>query len=398
MKLSSITTLRVSNAIRTMILITPALIARHFKHSVWIITERPDQARDNGYCFYKYLKEYHPEQPAYYVIDMKSKDYKKVAPFGSIIQFDSWKHYFLYCLSPVHISAHVGGCNPHDNPIVRRAKKIIGYHDVFLPHGVSYGVSEFCLEKYAKIDLFICSGKPEYDNVLANYGYTKDQVAYTGFPRLDGWHNIKTNPKQILLMPTWRLYLAQDSSTVFEDTEYYKAYQSLIDNHELHDFLVSNELKLIFYLHHNMQIYAESYHTSCPNIEVVYNDETYDIQELLKESALLITDYSSVHFDFAYMGKPVMYYQFDKEEFWKKQYEQSGFDASKDGFGPVSYNLKQLLYEVKQAYNEDFKLKGEYEHRMEQFYQLRDDKNCERVYREIIKHFGRGGAHANNAN
>lgn len=387
MKISSLTPRRLLNAVRTILLLPPALIARCFRPEMWIITERPDQARDNGYCFFKYLKMYHPEQRAYYIIDKNSKDYNKVAPFGDTIQFDSLKHYFYYCMSPIHISAHVGGCNPSDNPFVRRAKKIIGFQDVFLPHGVSYGVSEFCLAKYARIDLFICSGKPEYDNVLSNYGYTKDQVVYTGFPRLDSWHNIKTNPNQILLMPTWRLYLAQDPSTVFENTEYYKAYQNLIDSDELKDFLVNNELKLIFYLHHNMQKYAESYHTNCPNIEVVYNDETYDIQELLKESALLITDYSSVHFDFAYMGKPVLYYQFDKEEFWNKQYEQSDFDASKDGFGPVAYDLKQLICDLEQAYREGFRLQGKFEYRMKQFYQIWDDKNCERVYQEIIKHF-----------
>ena len=387
MKLSSITPRRLFNTIRTMILIPVALAARHFRPKIWIVTERSNQARDNGYCFFKFLKKYHPEQPVYYIIDKKSKDYSKVAPFGNIIQFDSWKHYFYFCMSPVHISAHVGGCSPSANPFVKRAKKLIGFRDVFLPHGVSYGVSEFCLEKYAKIDLFICSGKAEYDNVLANYGYTKDQVVYTGFPRLDEWHNIKTNRKQILLMPTWRLYLAQDSHIIFEDTEYYKAYQYLINNYELHDFLMNNELKLIFYLHHNMQKYADLFNTSCSNIEVVYNDETYDIQELLKESALLITDYSSVHFDFAYMGKPVIYYQFDKEEFWKKQYEQSTFDASKDGFGPVAYNFNQLLMNMKQAYWDGFVLQGEYERRMNKFYVLRDDKNCERVYEQIIRHF-----------
>lgn len=387
MNLSSITLHRLKNAACTLLFMAPAMIIRRFRPKIWIITERSDQARDNGYCFFKYLKECHPEQPVYYVIDKKSKDYKKVAAFGSIIQFDSWKHYFYYCMSLVHISAHVGGCNPSDNPIVRRLKNIIGFRDVFLPHGVSYGISEFCLEKYAKIDLFICSGKAEYDNVLANYGYSKNQVVYTGFPRLDGWHNIKINPKQILLMPTWRLYLAQDPNTVFEDTEYYKAYQNLIDSRELQEFIVNNEFKLIFYLHHEMQKYAESFRAHCPNIEVVYNDETYDIQELLKESALLITDYSSVHFDFAYMGKPVLYYQFDKEEFWKQQYKQTNFDAEKDGFGPVANDLKQLICDIKKVHADGFRLQGEYERRMKRFYVLRDDKNCERVYQEIIKRF-----------
>lgn len=369
---------------RMTILIPGALITRIWKPNIWIISERPDQARDNGYCFFKYMKEQHPEQQIYYLIDKESADVKKINAYGSIIQFNSWKHYFYYNMARVHISAHVGGCIPKDNPFARYIRKQLGIFNVFLPHGVSYGISDFCLAKYGNIDLFITSGKPEYENVLMNYGYKPNQVVYTGFPRLDGWHHIKVDSNQIVLMPTWRLYLAQNPDTKFEETPYYRAYFELINNKELEYFLGCSGLKLVFYLHHNMRKYVNSFHTECQNIEVVYDDAAYDIQELLKESALLITDYSSVHFDFAYMNKPVLYYQFDKDEFWTKQYQQSGFDASKDGFGPVALSQEELITNLKDAYDDGFKLQGVYKQRMEQFYVLRDENNCERVYREII--------------
>ena len=105
-------------------------------------------------------------------------------------------------------------------------------------------------------------------------------------------------------------------------------------------------------------------------------------------SALLITDSSSVHFDFAYMGKVVLYYQFDREDFWQRQYTQTDFDAAKDGFGPVAYDLDALIANLKKAYAEGFTLTGEYERRMKAFYQLRDEHNCDRVYEEIKKRFG----------
>ena len=44
----------------------------------WIISERPNQARDNGYCFFKFMKENHPDVPIYYLIDKKAPDYNKV--------------------------------------------------------------------------------------------------------------------------------------------------------------------------------------------------------------------------------------------------------------------------------------------------------------------------------
>lgn len=43
----------------------------------------------------------------------------------------------------------------------------------------------------------------------------------------------------------------------------------------------------------------------------------YDVQQLLKESLLLITDYSSVFFDMMYMNKPVIFYQFDENQYRK---------------------------------------------------------------------------------
>ena len=388
MKLSSITPERLGNAAKMLLLTLPALLHRKLVPNVWIITERPDQARDNGYCFYRYVREHHPEQPIYYIIDRDAPDAGKVEPYKKVIRFDSWKHFYYYNLSPIHISAHVGGCIPGNDPFARRMKKVLGIRDVFLPHGVSYGISEFCLARYAGIDLFITSGRPEYENVLKNYGYSKEQVAYTGFPRLDGWHHIKVNPKQIVLMPTWRLYVAQNPNIIFEETAYYKAYSALINSRELEDFLTAHDLKLIFYPHHEMRRYVDSFTTDCPNIEVAYRDEKYDIQGLLKESALLITDYSSVHFDFAYMGKPVLYYQFDRDEFREKQYQQADFDPAKDGFGPVAHDLSQLINDLRLCYMNGFRLQVEYEQRMKEFYMLRDERNCERVYEEIKRHFG----------
>lgn len=384
MKLSTITNPKFYKTAAKMLLVLPIAALMHRKHSdVWLVAERPNQARDNGYCFYKYLRTAHPEIEAYYVIDKNAKDREKLEAYGNLIDFDSWKHYLYFCLSEIHISAHDDMCAPKSAPIIRLLRKRQGYQNVFLPHGVSYGISEFCLAKYGKFDLFICSGKPEYDNVLANYGYSAEQVAYTGFPRLDGWHDIQADKHQILLMPTWRAYLAQNPNTVFEETAYYHAFQALISHRALAELLQKHDLKLVFYLHNDMQKYAKAFQTDCENIEIVYSDETYDIQELLKSSALLITDYSSVHFDFAYMGKPVIYYQFDREEFFEKQYRRGMFDAAADGFGPVADDENALIEAIGRAAESGFIVEEEYNARMHNFYQLYDQNNCERVYQTI---------------
>ncbi|MBQ0101584.1 MAG: CDP-glycerol glycerophosphotransferase family protein, partial [Firmicutes bacterium] len=315
-------------------------------------------------------------------------DEKKVSLYGNIIAFGSLKHYFYFLLSKVHISAHVNGCCPPDSlQTTRRLKKLFGFRDVFIPHGVSYGIAEFCLKKYTDIDLFITSGEPEYRNVKENYGYSEDEVAYTGFPRLDRWYGAERKKNQIVLMPTWRLYLTQNADTVFTETDYFMAYQSLLCSEELKKVLEKHSLTLVFYLHDNMKQYAHEFVTDCENIVVVSSDTQYDIQELLASSELLITDYSSVHFDFSYMDKPVIYYQFDSEEFFKKQYSRSFFDFERDGFGPVVSDASALASKLERYAVSSFANPEEYTRRMRSFYVLRDGKNCERVFSEIKKRF-----------
>ena len=63
---------------------------------------------------------------------------------------------------------------------------------------------------------------------------------------------------------------------------------------------------------------------------------------MLKESSMLITDYSSVFFDVAYMHKPIIYYQFDRDAFRQGHY-QEGYFSYDDGFGPVAFDTESLL-------------------------------------------------------
>ena len=58
-----------------------------------------------------------------------------------------------------------------------------------------------------------------------------------------------------------------------------------------------------------------------------------DISNIIEKASLLITDYSSISMDFAYMKRPVLYYQFDKERFRNEHLSKSYFDFEDDGFG-----------------------------------------------------------------
>ena len=94
------------------ILYIPAII-KYGRRDIYLISERGTDARDNGFWFYKYLRERHSDLEVYYVIDKQSADYSKVAAYGNIVQHKSLKHYLLFIAARYKISTHIMGFAPN---------------------------------------------------------------------------------------------------------------------------------------------------------------------------------------------------------------------------------------------------------------------------------------------
>ena len=369
------------------IVIAIAAIMRLFlKEDIYLIGERKNQCQDNGYHLFKYVRTKHPEEKFFYVIEKDSVQLEKIKNLGNIIYYKSFKHYLYYFLARKLICAHVGSCTP-DNPIIWKIeeKKIIQKNRVFIQHGITKELIPSLMFNNSSISTFICGAKLEYDFVKDNFNYPKDSVHYLGFCRFDALHDIKTK-QQILLMPTWRQWFGMnDTSKIsieeFLESKYFLTYNNLINNNKLLELLESLDYELIFYLHHEMQRYRHCFFTKSKNIKIAI-DKDYDVQELLKESEFLITDYSSIAFDFAYMRKPLIYFQFDSEEYYQNHYAKGYFDYELLGFGPVVKNERQLLSElINIIKREEF---TEYKERIDMFFPLNDMQNCLRTYNEII--------------
>ena len=102
---------------------------------------------------------------------------------------------------------------------------------------------------------------------------------------------------------------------------------------------------------------------------VIADFASYDVQDLLKKSKLLITDYSSVFFDFAYMMKPCIYYQFDLKEFTEHHYGRGYFNYEKDGFGRVVSDSETLIEEIIKTINRNYELEERYRGNICRFFQ-----------------------------
>lgn len=347
---------------------------------LWLICERGDDARDNGYRFYEYLKREHPEINCRYVISSDSPDAEKLQKLGGAVEYKSFRHYLSYFSASFLIGTHVQPCAPD---------KIMYYHlarsgirarakQVFLQHGITLSDMSWLNAKSFYTDLFVCGAKPEYEHIRREYGHPEGVVRYLGLCRFDELSRADARDKMILLMPTWR-GSKYPCGKEFLNTEYYKHFSELLNSRELARLLEENDLKLFFYPHIEMQKYIGDFKTELERV-IIADSKHYDVQKLLLSCSMLITDYSSVFFDVAYLKKPVIYYQFDEEEFHTYHYKKGYFDFRRDGFGPVCVTLEELLHATERTIERDFVLEKEYLDRGERFFELRDTDNCKRTF------------------
>lgn len=354
--------------------------------NVWIISERGNDARDNGYFFYQYMVEKHPEQPIWYVIRSDSPDFERIAPIGKWVEFESFRHYLFYALAKVRISSSLWGGDLPKMSYFKQLRKFIGRRKpfIFLKHGIIKDyLPQHCYgEGYP--DLYVCGAKPEYDYVKANFGYPEGVVQYLGLARFDNLHDAKTK-RQILFMPTFRKWLPKMTKEQITESEYVRCWNAAIRDPALIALLEENDIELVFYPHHVMQKYLDAFHSSSERVKIAAFKD-YDVQTLLMESALLVTDFSSVFFDFGYMGKPVVYYQFDRERYVNEHYDftKGYFSYDDHGFGEVAFDGQGLFAAIERVVKNGFVTAPEYQTREKTFFPLNDRQNCERIYRRIL--------------
>lgn len=354
-------------------------ISNLFLHrkKIWIINERGYDARDNGYHFFKYVSEKHPEIRCYYAIHKKSADYKNVKQFKRVIEQGSLKHIYLFSCASAKISSQVNGFAPNKYYAKYMQKHHLQGKNIGLKHGIFKNIHKNYFKENSHLDLIIAGAKPEYEFIKNNFHFESSEVAYCGLARFDNLHDVSVK-QQILVMPTFRIPLVDVSNEEFLNSDYYKKWFSVLEQLDKCDKTV------IFYIHAMFQRFVPLFEGEFKNVLIAkFND--YDVQTLLKESALLVTDYSSVYFDFAYMKKPVVFYQFDEEYFYKYHYEKGYFDYRRDGFGRVCIEESECLKEISRLIEHKFKLDEIYQSRLDGFFELNDDKNCERIFNEIVK-------------
>ena len=365
---------------------------------IWLFMDRIDRADDNAEALYRYVKNL-GNVDSYFIIKTDTKDGQRLLSLGNIVEVNSREHLILFLLADYMISSQSNGIV--ENPFWNDAEYVRDlYHQpkiVFLQHGVIKDDMSITLNRYnTNFVGFVTSSYKEKESILQYpYFYSEKEVWLTGLPRFDLLYD---NPqKYILIMPSWRqglMFQEWDESlgsmvwklrSDFLESDYAKKYRSLLNNVKLMEECQKYGYKIVFMPHALIEPYIDKFIEKNNNSCIYWNrDKSY--RDAFAEGNLLVTDFSSVAFDFAYLHKPVLYYQFDEEQFFEEHtYKRGYYDYEENGFGEITHREEELVQLIVEYMSNDCLLKDMYRMRIKNTFAYCDKNNCKRVYEHLLK-------------
>lgn len=207
------------------------------------------------------------------------------------------------------------------------------YYNLFVKTNISYSV--------ATSDFFVKS-------TSAYTGVPEKNVLVSGFPRNDALFltlpcdvdSLKNDSFKVLYAPTWR----KDSNVrlfPFED----------FDSADFEDFLLKNNITVYVRLHPYNEVSIDM-DLLTSHVRLFSTDECKEIMDVLSQFECLITDYSSILYDFMLLDRPFILFPYDFEEYREKIGFAIDYETITPGHKPCSFTeLKDALLDAK---NKDF--------------------------------------------
>lgn len=347
---------------------------------IWIVGERPDTAQDNGYQFFRFMRDHYPEIDVYYAIDPKAKDKERLDNLDHVLDIGSREH-IEKCLRATKLI----GTHDLEYFLPFKGAKMKNYqkaHKIFLQHGVLGRKNVEYHKKYYKypFDLFIVSSEHEKKMVVKEFEYLEEEVIVTGLSRFDKLQENHHPKREILLIPTWREWITNEEKLM--NSLYFEKYIGFLQSDKLQSLLEEHDLRLNFYPHYRMQEYmADNVSFETSRIQLVELG-TRTVQDLLKENSVMITDFSSVSFDFTLLGKPVIYYHFDQDVFFANGILRP---IEETFLGDVVYTEEDLLIKLEEVIKLGLKERNDVALRKELIFTYVDTNNNDRILKNILE-------------
>ena len=374
------------------------ILVRLFLHSrkiwkhkpIWLFIDKIYKGGDSSEYLYRFAKQQQDGICKYYLIDKDCPDYDRLKKDGyKPLVRRSLKHRIIFFAADMIVISNstVYAFNDMSMRTTAYIRDLMNFHTVCVQHGMS--VQKIAVAQNRLRDnlrLYFCASKYEIENLLRPiYGYENtNALQLTGVPRYDGLVN--RDKKQILISPTWRMQaavkvrknegVARDYNPDFKETSYYRVYNSLINDERLISAAQQYGYRIAYVLHPIVSPQVDDFdRNDYVDIIPAIGDMSYE--QMFCESSLMVTDYSGIQFDFAYMRKPLVYLH---HRDIPQHYEEGTYHYDTMSFGEICHDNDELIDLLCEYMATGCKMKPEYVRRADDFFAFNDHNNCQRIY------------------
>lgn len=351
------------------------------------------QYSDNPKAIFKYIKKTYPEYKLFWSVDRKYMDHFHEHDLHYIKRFTP-KWFYMMATAKYWIT---NSRLPLWIPKPKHTIYIQTWHGTPLKK-LGSDIGEVHMAgvdtKTYKADFLKESGKWDYllspnkysteifkrafgfDKTVVESGYPRNDVLYThnnkeDINKIKLKLNIPLHKKIILYAPTWR-------DNDFYHTGKYKFKLKLdldkLQHHFADDYIILLRTHYLVAENINLNAYEN----------FVYDYSTYnDISDLYLISDLLITDYSSVFFDYANLKRPIIFYVYDIDDY-RDNLRGFYFDLEKNAPGPLAKTTEEVVAEIKRLSEKGFTLTPAYKAFYDRFCYLEDGNASKRVVKEVF--------------
>ena len=360
------------------------------RRRIWLFYDKIYKGGDSSEYLFHYARKQKDGIHMYYILDRSCPDWKRARREGfHPLRRGSIRHRLIFLNADMVIASNstVFSFNGYSMNLSSYIRGIPDFHVVCVQHGMS--VQKIAVAQNRLRDntrLYFCASPYEIENLshpVYDYnGY--DALKLTGVPRYDGL--IDEDKKQILISPTWRMQAAslvtkgesvqRDYNPLFKESPYFRVYNSLINDPRLIDAAKQYGYTIAYVLHPIVSPQAEDFDTN-DFVKIIPSTGDMSYEKLFRESSLMVSDYSGVQFDFAYMRKPLVYLHHDDIP---QHYEEGTFHYDTMAFGEICHNNDELIDLLCDYMKNGCKMKPEYRRRADDFFAFNDHNNCQRIY------------------
>lgn len=347
-----------------------------------------EKYEDNAAIFHQYLlQHYGEEMDIYWMYDPRTS-YIKELGIVKAIALGSFKNYWLFFKADYIIYGHslVYDIAPSIDQYISLNNKTKIVH---ISHGIE-GFKKILIQPedrplMARCDYFNCASQYEKFIKQGEWGIPEDKLLVTGMARFDQFD--LTYPlyqvKRILIMFTWREWLFDMTDEEFLESDYFKSTTNIIRDAQMMELISSYELEIKIVLHPFMKRFENYFMFIHTKGKVEFNSfDDVSISMEIAKADMLITDYSSVAWDFLYMNKPIIFFTFDQTEYLAMR--GSYLDLNTDLFGYKANTMEEVIKSLTVIINQN-QLANPARNTASKYLDFFDQQNCARLSQAIFR-------------